>query len=112
MNRFLFIIIFGLLPLSRTIGATTEGLSIRGKVTDMGGKPLSGASIAITGTYIGVYTDAEGTYVLSGLKGGSYVLQVSFIGYDMQTEEVKLQTDTVLNFTLAERAVRTEALHQ
>jgi TonB-linked SusC/RagA family outer membrane protein len=71
--------------------------SIRGKVLDMKGLPLPGATVVIKGTTIGTVTDVSGSYMLNADKGD--ILKFSFIGYRPQEIEVKDQKviDAVLS---------------
>ena len=55
-----------------------------GKVTDINGEPLIGASVFIKGTDTGVVTDLDGRYSIS-LKAGD-ILTISYIGY--QAKEI------------------------
>ena len=59
-----------------------NGYIIRGKVTDSAGKALAGAGVTIENTFLGVHTDSEGRYQITGLKAGNYTLSFSFIGYE------------------------------
>ena len=52
---------------------------------DVTGETLPGASIRIKGTFTGVFSDAEGRFVMY-LSPGEYLLEVSFVGY--QSREV------------------------
>ncbi|MFV0376309.1 MAG: TonB-dependent receptor domain-containing protein [Mangrovibacterium sp.] len=63
---------------------TTSGLS--GLVSDKGGEVLPGATVVAvhqpSGTQYGTVTNAEGRYVINGMRpGGPYTVNVSFIGY-------------------------------
>ena len=51
-----------------------NGPVIRGKVTDITGNPLAGASVTIKNSFIGVHTGSDGNYVFTGLKDGDYTL--------------------------------------
>jgi TonB-dependent starch-binding outer membrane protein SusC len=53
---------------------------IHGRVTDSLGNPLSGASILIKGTRRGTTTDANGYFILSGVKENA-LLNISYTGY-------------------------------
>ena len=76
------------------------GQSLKGKVTDISGNPLAGASITIEGTYMGTHSGSEGYYSLTGLKKGSYKIRFSFIGYQTLAREEEIYTDVVLNVQL------------
>jgi iron complex outermembrane recepter protein len=81
---------------------------IKGKVTDQSGKALAGAGVTIAYSFIGIHTDIDGTYSLSGLKNGNYILSFSFIGYETIVKEVSLHGTLTLNISLSEKAFLTE----
>jgi len=76
------------------------GQTLKGKVTDISGNPLAGATITIAGTYIGTHSDPEGEYIFSGLKNGIYVVRYSFIGFQTLTSDVEINNDVILNVSL------------
>lgn len=76
--------------------------SIRGVVTDGGGNPLSGVSIALGNQPI-VYTNADGAYLVTNVTPGSYQLQASKDGFSSQTIlgiQIDSVAETVRNITL------------
>jgi iron complex outermembrane recepter protein len=101
---FLFIVCFSILPVGRE---ALNGQSLKGKVTNLGGAPLAGASIAIAGTYYGVQTGADGTYALSAMKPGNYSIRFSFIGYEPLLKDLPIVNDTILDIQLKPMAVIT-----
>lgn len=54
---------------------------ISGKVNDAEGKPLTGATVFISGTEIGALADTAGHYSLKDIPYGTWELGVRFIGY-------------------------------
>lgn len=65
-------------------GVTTSG--INGKVLDGNGAPIPGATVVAihepSGTNYGTITQADGSYLLTGLRiGGPYKVSISFVGY-------------------------------
>ncbi|MEO6733468.1 MAG: TonB-dependent receptor [Ferruginibacter sp.] len=64
---------------------------IRGKVTDVDGKPLEGVSVVVAGETKGVSTDANGNYVISGLAENA-ILRFSYIGFEAVETSVKNRT--------------------
>jgi hypothetical protein len=59
--------------------------TIRGKVTDVGNKPINGASVTAGSAHD--YTDANGDYEISdGLPTGNYAMEVKMIGYVPQNK--------------------------
>ena len=63
--------------------------SISGIVKDSTSQLVIGATVRIAETYKGVFTDNNGSYKLSNLKNGNYVVEVSYVGYKtLQYQEV------------------------
>ena len=109
MRKLIFIIIFGtiLIPL-QAIVLQNNGSVVKGKVTDIDGSPLPGASVTLENTLLGVHTDAEGNYSISVLKNGKYILRVSFLGFETKTQELILKGNTVLDISLSPKSFMTE----
>ena len=75
MSRLLLlaIMLFGI-----TSAAFSQG-TIKGKVTDDQGAPLSGANVFIKGTTIGTISDMDGNYQLDNVPAGNNTLVVSLL---------------------------------
>jgi TonB-dependent receptor len=103
--RFLF------LSLLFSVFAMAQNATVTGVILDkeMFNDPLPFANIMIKGTKIGTTTDEKGKYTLT-LKPGSYILVISFLGYD--TKEipfsVKANEKKVINYTLESNGVQFE----
>jgi TonB-linked SusC/RagA family outer membrane protein len=76
--------------------------TLKGKVVDVSGNILPGASIIIKGTKSGSVTDANGEFSISGL-GDNSILAVSFIG--MKSKELIVGNRSMLTITLEEDAI-------
>ncbi|QHT67016.1 TonB-dependent receptor [Rhodocytophaga rosea] len=75
--------------------------SISGTVTDASDKqPLAGVNVTIVNTYTGTFTNSQGEFALKNLKAGKYQVQVSFVGYEKVLQEVDVQQDVTLDFSL------------
>jgi iron complex outermembrane receptor protein len=109
MRKLIFIIIFGTLlnPLQAVV-FQDDGPVVKGKVTDIDGSPLAGASVTIENTLLGAHTDAEGTYSISVPKDGKYILRVSFLGFETKTQEISLKGNIVLDISLSPKSFMTE----
>jgi iron complex outermembrane receptor protein len=81
---------------------------ISGKVTGEDGVALPGATVSVGGTTIKAPTDSAGRYRLDGIKAGSFVLKVSYIGYYAQSRNIVLNTDLVENFAMESAEMLTE----
>ena len=82
--------------------ASADNSTVRGRVVDVSGEPLIGATIREKGGTRGTVTDIEGNFILS--VQDSAVLQVSFVGYESievsvggrKTLEIQLRENTVM----------------
>ena len=80
--------------------------SISGTVKDSLSQSVVGATVRITETYKGVFTDNKGKYKLSNLKEGSYLVEVRSVGYETQQLSVEnLTKDVEVNFDLKKSQV-------
>ena len=75
--------------------------TIMGKVTDIKGEPLPGASVIEKGTSTGVVTDFNGNYEIS-VSSKDAVLLISFIGFE--NLEVQIENRNRLDIELNESA--------
>ncbi len=71
-----------------------QPFTFSGTVRDAGtGDPLVGASILVSGTNLGTTTDAEGRFVLEGIRDEKIVLIVSYLGYETENWSYHFRTD-------------------
>lgn len=79
--------------------------SISGKVTDKESNDyLIGAHIILKGTNITSLSGLKGNYELTNLKAGSYELEISYLGFQIISKSIELNTDLNLNFEMDYRA--------
>ena len=94
-----------ILPSTAALAQTGK---ITGTVTDPAGEPLPGVNVAIEGTSRGAVTDAEGYYVILGVRPGTYDVRASFIGFTPEVASgvrVNIDLTTELDFALREETV-------
>jgi iron complex outermembrane recepter protein len=91
----------------RLIAGQDNVFVIRGKVTDLAGKALAGATVTIANSAVGVNSDPDGNYLLKGLKEGNYSISFSYIGYESTVREVHLTADLTLDISLSEKTFQT-----
>lgn len=72
--------------------------TVRGTVSDADGEPLTGVTVAVTGTTTGTITDIDGKYSLSVAKGAEIVY--SYLG--LTTVKIKYNGQSVLDVTMQE----------
>jgi TonB-dependent SusC/RagA subfamily outer membrane receptor len=77
--------------------ATKQAKTIKGKVTDEEGNPVSFASIQIKGSKNGVAADAEGAFAIKPDKKQDTII-ISSVGY--QTESFNISSSKNYNFVL------------
>ena len=82
---------------------TLETRVVRGRIMDLGGNPIAGASVVIKGTIIGTSSDGEGHYELRHMESPNAVIQVSFIG--MKSFETVVKDRNVIDVRLEEESV-------
>src|SRR5882672_1054208 len=96
----LFSLQFFLLLCSGSLLAQNE---LSGKIKNAkDSAPIVGATVYISDLKLGAITDAEGNYVFHNAPGGSYLIEVSHIGYASQTREIRVSNATPENFELVE----------
>lgn len=83
--------------------------SIKGIVTEsISNKPLAFATVSLSNTYITTVTTNTGAFEFKNLKGGNYVLSVSYLGYEIQEQSISLDKDVKLNIQLQRKAIMQE----
>ncbi len=91
------------LTLLISVQALYSQISIKGTVIDTFNAPLMGTSIVLEGESKGATTDFDGEYVIKSVYAGTYILKVSYIGFEVIRKEVVVgDTDITLDFTLIE----------
>ncbi|PHN02028.1 TonB-dependent receptor [Flavilitoribacter nigricans] len=110
MFRYLFFTLF----LSLFVGQLGAQVAISGRITDTDGSPLVGANVLIEETQQGAITDTDGQYRLNRVDPGRYTLQVSYVGYQGESQSFSVpQNGTAgitLNFRLAAQSTTLQEL--
>ncbi|MBV7439953.1 TonB-dependent receptor [Weeksellaceae bacterium TAE3-ERU29] len=81
---------------------------VSGKVFDIEtGEALQNVDILLKGTQKGAFTDKNGYFNLKNIPEGTYVLKVSFLGYEGQTKKINIKANQSLelNFSLQEESI-------
>jgi len=74
---------------------------LNGKITDArDGAPLRGVSVYIPDLKTGAATGADGIYRIQFIPAGTYLIEVSAVGYAKQWEKVRVQALETRNYTL------------
>ena len=102
-------VIWGLLLI---VGFANAG-SINGIISDKStGEVLPNTNVSIVGTTFGAASDSDGRFDIINVPAGSYVLKVSYIGYEPIKKNIVIQEseDLSFNFTLREDFFQTEQI--
>ncbi len=82
--------------------------TLTGTITDKAdGKPIIGATVNIPDLKSGSITDVNGNYTLNHLPKGTYLVQVSYIGYATVTQKIDFTNTTVFNAQLQASSIET-----
>jgi len=79
--------------------------SVSGKVTDENGDALIGVTVVVKGTTHGTVTNVDGTFTLNDLSTED-VLVFSYVGMD--TQEMQVRTQTIINIVMTSDAIGIE----
>lgn len=111
-DKFFMLLALSCLPLSEMAAEQVDGMAvspitqevlqnsvkITGKVVDVQGEPVIGATVMEKGTTNGIITDVDGNFTLNVSLNRK--LQVSYVGY--QTQEITIGSNRTLRITLKE----------
>lgn len=90
------------LVLLLTLTTFAQTYTVSGRVEDgVSGEALIGANVYFKNTPWGAATDANGKYTIN-VDAGTYVITCSYIGYEKIEQEIEVQGDMTVNFSLKE----------
>ena len=107
MIRILFIYIITITNLY------SQNATINGTVKESNtGKLLVGANVFLNTTSLGTATRSDGTYQISNVGPGKYILQCSYIGYVSKEVEIEIDSRRIveINFELDYNTIQEEAI--
>lgn len=96
-------LIFFFTLLAQLSFAQTPG-TLKGKITNNAGVAITDANVKLIGTRFGTQTDVAGTFRLSSISAGNYILRVSYVGYQAREIAVVVmqnQTNSVPDILLS-----------
>lgn len=78
------------LLMSLTVSAIAQITRVSGQVlSEEDGEPIVGATVRVEGTSLAVASDINGEFTISGLKPSDKRLEVTYIGYETKTVDIK-----------------------
>ena len=106
-------VVISILLLIQVVLVTAQTGTIKGTVTDSKtNEALIGTTVLIKGTTQGTITDFDGNFIIPNVEPGILTLQISFISYDTQEQEieVKANEETVVNVSLVPATLEIEGV--
>lgn len=85
------------------LGLAQQSITLRGKVTDESGVPITGVSISLRGTQAATSTDESGDFVIPYTSPG--ILQVTALGFVTQEFNLTDQTTLAIRLLASEEAL-------
>ncbi|QEC51758.1 iron complex outermembrane receptor protein [Anseongella ginsenosidimutans] len=101
----IFVILMTLISSACAFGQHVLNGVIRDKIS---GAPLPGATIRLQNTFMSTQADASGHFQFTNLQQGSYILQITFIGYATAELPVSLPQSESLEIALEPKTYLTE----
>ncbi|MEM9389047.1 MAG: carboxypeptidase-like regulatory domain-containing protein [Bacteroidota bacterium] len=68
---------------------------LQGRLTDDNKKPLTGATIQLLDTQLGVITDENGEFSISEITNGIYTASISSVGFEKYQREIQIDGNTI-----------------
>jgi iron complex outermembrane recepter protein len=102
MVRSLFVFIISLFSFS-----LSAQYAIQGKVFNSEGEPLIGANITVNNSH-GVITDNSGSFNFKKLSAATYLLKISFIGFETILDTIDLKSDINSDFQMKPSSILAE----
>ena len=89
-----------------SISSIGQDATLFGQVNTFSGKALGYANVALEGTKLGVQTNNNGSFEITDIIPGRYVVIVSFLGFEPISKKITIGAGerAILNFTMAEGA--------
>ncbi|HEX7411823.1 MAG TPA: TonB-dependent receptor, partial [Bacteroidales bacterium] len=80
--------------------------TLSGTVSDeTSGKPLQGAHVLLQDSYRQTITAADGSYNLNKLKAGTYVVKVSYVGYEIGIKTISVNGPLQMDIALVRKTI-------
>jgi iron complex outermembrane recepter protein len=92
---------FALILLVVPLSLQAQDGSIRGRVVDMGGTALAGATVSIGALSMGTLTAANGTFNLGSVPAGTHTVVVQLIGFTDLTQDITVAAGQTVTVTLS-----------
>jgi iron complex outermembrane receptor protein len=100
MRKYLYVVLLMSIGMVFASAAYAQQFTLTGKVLDkVSGKALPGASVYLPEIKKGTIANKEGVFTIN-IEAGAHVLEISYVGYATDVENIKLQKNLEQNFYL------------
>ena len=100
MRKYIYLFLLLSSGLFYTCMLDAQVYTLTGKILDKAtGKSLPGASVYLPEIKKGTIANKEGVFILN-IESGSHVMEISYVGYATDVENIKLDKNTTQNFYL------------
>ncbi len=72
------------------------------------GETLPGANIVLQNSFLVAVSSYKGSFTLTGVKKGSYIIKVSYVGFETYEEKIEVSSDLKLNIDLVSKTYMSE----
>lgn len=107
MTKRITILVICLISLNSSVFAQAQLGNISGIIRDAAtGQPVSGATVALTGSAKVTTSNAEGAFLFTGIPIGPHDIRITFVGYNQTTVSgvmVENESETSLNIDMAQK---------
>ena len=79
------------------VNVMAQDRKVSGRITDIAGSGIPGATVVVKGTQMGTNTNSEGQYTLN-VRSANDVLVISFVGY--KTKEVSVGSQSIVDIKM------------
>ena len=97
----IFFLLWGLLTAFMVAGQ----VKISGHVKNQNGKPVSGVSILLKGTYDGTTSDSLGNFSFETTEKGNQQLEASSTGYTTYNTIIQIENKNIINVNTSDTAI-------
>jgi iron complex outermembrane receptor protein len=110
LSRHIFLFVCILVSAQLSIAQGTPGTLTGTVLEKKNGKPLHGVTIYIADLKLNALTDTSGNYIFKSLPGGTYLIEVQYVGFKSITKNVLVNGDVNENFQLDDNYIEQDAV--
>ena len=94
MKKAILSFIFSLSTLIVLAGGNVKSTTVKGKVIDDEGNPVTGAKVVLVDSKQEVYTDFDGFFTFDNVSNSTQKIKVSYVSHEDLETQIELQNST------------------